>query len=156
MYGDFVLEGTARATLICLDHILQHMPSKPRSHHNRCDLSGAYSQCSKCLASPLQYTSMVGAKHSMGGGEDFTTASHMGMFVSCSLVCPQASQGQLSWCLDCQIYLKLWETKQVSAGFCVFPESLHLHLPITKYSAHVLSQMTILSSLPSSCHPSKY
>lgn len=157
VYGEFVLGGTAHASLLRLDHILQHMPSDPRSHHNHCGLSGAYSPSSKWPASPLKYTSTVGAKHGMGKEEDFMTASHMGMFVPCTLVCPQASQGQLSSCLSCQVYLKPWESKQVSAGFGIFPESLHLHLPYKVQRMCPLSDgQAILSSLPFSCHPSGY
>lgn len=45
----------------------------------------------------------------------------------------------LFWCSSCQFCLKPWESKQVSARFSVFPESLYLHLSIAKYSTYTLS-----------------
>lgn len=82
-------------TLLCLEHSLQHTHLDIRSHHNCCAVSRAYSPCSKCPGSLLKYSSVAGAKHSVGEGGDFMTASHMYVFVPCILGCSQASQGQL-------------------------------------------------------------
>lgn len=84
---------------------------------------------------PVSWSRLQGrSKAHRDGGEDFVTKSHTGVFFPSYSCVSSDIPKHLPWCLSCQFYLKPWESRQVSAGFSVFPESesLHLHLSIAK------------------------